>query len=331
MINKVRVGLIGYGLAGKVFHSPLIQNHSGYEILSVYTSKTDEVKLQMPNVEVVQNIDKIIRNPEIDLVINCAPNEFHYEYTFEALKNNKHVVVEKPFVNNIAEGEALIKLAKEQDKILSVFHNRRWDGDFLSVKKLIDSGSLGEIKQFESHMDRWRPEVRNRWKERAGVGSGLLYDLGVHLIDQVLCLFGLPEKIMGDVECQRMNAQTDDYFHLILIYKKMRVILHASSFCSQSPRFQVYGDKFSFVKFGVDPQEEQLKMGLSPKDPRYGIEEGMEKGNYPYFYDQLYQALIYKKEVPVKPEQALKAIKLIELAKESSDKKTWLDITDYIK
>ena len=334
-MKKIRVGIIGFGLSGRVFHASLLRGHPGYEILAVSSSREQEVKAFLPHVEVVGDPQLILRHPNLDLVINCAPNGFHYSYSATALEFGKHVVIEKPFVNSIAEGERLIEMAKQQKKVLSVFHNRRWDADFLTVKKLIKTGRLGEIKQFESHMDRWRPTARaERWREQPLEGSGLFYDLGPHLIDQTILLFGTPDHIMADIQCQKNAGQIDDYFHAVLYYGKMRAILHSSSFASTTPRFQIFGDRAEFTKYSVDPQEQQLRLEVSPDAPSFGFEEEKlfgtltnpegteivesEKGRYRNYYDELYSALTLGDEPPVTAVDALRVMKIIELARQSS-------------
>lgn len=211
-MKKFKVGLIGFGLSGKVFHAPLMKAHGGYEIELVSTSRADEVRALLPQAKVTKDPKEIIQHKDLDLIVNCAPNQFHYSYSAAALDAGKNVVVEKPFANSVDEGKKLISLAESAGKTLSVFHNRRWDSDFLTAQKLILSGTLGEIKQFESHMDRWRPAFRvERWREQALAGSGLFYDLGSHLIDQALSLFGEPEYVAADIAVQKQGGSADDY------------------------------------------------------------------------------------------------------------------------
>jgi scyllo-inositol 2-dehydrogenase (NADP+) len=337
-MKKIKVGIIGFGLSGRYFHTSLIQAHQGFEIKIVSSSRANEVHAVLPQAQVVSDPYELINNKDLDLIVNCAPNSLHFEYSAAAIKAGKHVVVEKPFVNTIEEGEKLIQLASDHKKILSVFHNRRWDNDFLTVQKLIKNNTLGEIKQFESHFDRWRPIFRpERWKEQNQPGSGILYDLGAHLIDQALTLFGKPQELMADMALQKNGALSDDYFHLILKYKQMRVILHSTSFSNTTPRFQILGDKANFTKFGFDPQEEQLRQNISAKDSSFGVEDTKnngklhwpeadlseiiisEKGSYVQFYEQLYTFITTGSgKNPVSAVEALDVIKIIELARESS-------------
>lgn len=338
-MKQLKVGIIGFGLSGRYFHTPLLQAHGGFKIEVVSSSRITEVQSVLPNAKVVSDPYELIHNKDLDLIINCAPNALHYTYSAAALENGKHVVVEKPFVNTIDEGEKLIALAEKNKKIISVFHNRRWDSDFLTVKKLIQNNTLGEIKQFESHFDRWRPVVRSeRWKEQAQPGAGLFYDLGPHLIDQALNLFGKPEEIMADIAIQRDNGLSDDYFHLILKYKKMRVILHSTSFSLSSARFEILAEKGQFVIYGLDPQEQQLKMDIPPSHESFGIDEeqapasfysldktetiSREKGKYSEFYKNLYAFIAENHgQNPVSAYEALEVIKILELARESAASK----------
>lgn len=337
-MKKISVGVIGFGLSGRFFHLPFLKQHGGYVVEMICTSQIDSVKKEFPNAKVVSDAKEIFENNQIDLVINTAPNDFHYSYSKLALCNNKHVVIEKPFVNNVNEGNALIQIASEKRQCLTVYHNRRYDGDFLTIKKLINENILGDIKYFESHFDRWSPQInQNNWREKDGVGSGILYDLGSHLIDQMIDLFGIPQRLIADLGQQRPGAKTEDYFHLQFQYEKLKVVLHSSCFTNTTPRFQLFGEKGTFVKFGFDVQESQLKKGISPVSREFGIESSeyfgkltlpainqsefitTEKGSYMQYYQDLYNSLVDNNiSPPVKAEDALNVIKIIELCYESS-------------
>jgi len=338
-MQKVNVGLIGFGLSGRHFHLPFLQSIKGYDVVAISSSRTEEIRSLAPQAKVVKDPLQLIQDQSVDLVVNCGPNTVHYSYSAAALEHGKHVVVEKPFVTSIAEGERLIELSKKTKRVLSVFHNRRWDSDFLTVTQLLKSGQLGDIKQFESRMDRWRPNPRpERWREQAQPGSGLFYDLGPHLIDQAVILFGTPDKVQADIQCQRPGALTDDYFHVTFFYDELRVILQSSSFTNTTPRFHIFGSKASFLKFGLDPQETQLKAGVLPLDPKFGWEEPSikgrllfpersedlaipsQKGSYISFYENLYKALVGERDfAPVPAEEALQTMRLLELCRRSSD------------
>jgi scyllo-inositol 2-dehydrogenase (NADP+) len=270
----INTALIGYGLAGRVFHAPLIHHAPDLHLHTIVSSQTETVKTAYPDANVVSGFDAILADQTIDAVVIGTPNALHFPQARAALLAGKHVVVDKPFTTCVADADALMAIAKAQGRVLSVFQNRRWDGDFLTIKKLIEDGALGKLYQFESHFDRFRPTVRPRWREQAGTGSGMLFDLGAHLIDQALQLFGWPEWISADVTGQRPNAVTDDYFHLTLGYGDVRVLLQSCSFVQRPTcRFAVHGERGSFVKHGLDPQEEQLKTGITPDNAAYGSED----------------------------------------------------------
>ena len=337
-MNKIKTAIIGYGLSSKVFHLPLLLASERFEICAVLTTQRETLAKEHPGVRAVSTIDEIVFDSKIELVINTAPNEFHYPYCKLALENNKHVVVEKPFVNTVTEGEELMELAQKKDKLLSVFHNRRFDCDFLTLKKLIKNNKLGNIKYFESHFDRFRPDIKNNaWREEKKFGSGVLFDLGSHLIDQALQLFGWPDSIFADIETQKEEGVIDDYFHIILKYRKLRVVLHSTSFGGDLPRFYLAGQKGTFIKFGLDPQEGQLRAGQNPHSPNFGMDENQvgeltvysgeatesiircEKGSYLKFYLNIYECIRNKIELPlVSAISALDVIKIIEKAKESA-------------
>ena len=340
-MKKINVGLIGFGLAGRVFHEPLISSIEGMSITKVLSSRKEDVQSILPHAEIVDSIEHILEDPTIELVINCGPNTVHYSYTKKSLQAKKNVVVEKPFVISIVEGRELIELAKKNNLILSVFQNRRFDSDFLTIKKLFDANKFGQIKEFESHFDRYLPLVReNKWREKKGLGNGILFDLGSHLIDQMLCLFGEPVSLIADVCAQKDEGEVTDYFHLIFKYSNgLRVILHSSSFGDTSPRFRVVGEKGSYIKYGMDPQEEQSKENIRPTHESFGIESQSqsgifytweqsvrseeiiysEKGSYIHFYQNIYNQLVgLDNSLIVTAEEGLRVIELIEAAYTSS-------------
>lgn len=355
-IAKVRVGIIGYGLSGKIFHAPLLKANEGYEIVKVLTTR-EEVETDLPGVAIAYSAEEIFEDYTIDLVVICTPTESHYSLARAALQSGKHVVVEKPFVVTSAEAKDLIELAREEELILSVFQNRRWDSDFLTLQECMSQGLLGEIHTYKAHFDRYRPEVTQRWKEHSLSGGGVLYDLGSHLIDQALILFGIPLTVWADVQSQRAGSTAPDYFHIIFGYETgLRVELSAGSLVIQpGPKLEVHGLKGSFRKFGLDTQEEQLKAGMTPTDERWGLEEegnfaevttiidpvsGEQEtfpvpsiaGNYDRFYDEVYDAVIDGAALPVHPTEALEVIHAIELAIKSSNEKRviqWFDEVVY--
>ncbi|WP_349409887.1 oxidoreductase [Pseudalkalibacillus sp. SCS-8] len=334
-MNPVKVGLIGYGLSGKVFHAPFFRTLPEYELQLVSTSKPENVHADMENVKVVPTPEEVIDSDQVELVVITAPNEYHFSLGKQALEAGKHVVIEKPFVVHSEEGEALMKLAEEKGLVLSPYHNRRWDNDFLTVRKLIESGALGEVMSYEAHFDRYRPNVRDRWREKPVPGGGILFDLGSHLIDQALQLFGnKPKHVGADVKAQREDATVDDYFHLRLDYDPLQVILHSSALVrSPGPRFQVHGTKGSFVKYGTDPQESQLREGKMPRSTGWGLDQEQtygiltndeytdgkrimtETGQYEAYYEQIFESIRNGAPLPVTAQQGTDVIRIIEACK----------------
>lgn len=338
-MNTIRVGLIGYGYSGATFHAPLIAVAKGLKLSRIASSNPERVRALFPDVAAVTHAGDLIRAADVDLVVISTPNALHHSLAIDALNANKHVVLEKPFTITVAEAEELVALAQKRNLILSVFHNRRWDNDFLTVRHCIESGILGEINTCEIRFDRYRPEVRNRWREQDLPGSGSLYDLGSHSIDQALQLFGLPGKIFADIGVQRTGALSPDYFHLLLDYGVRKVVLHSGAIVRQAgPRFQVHGDKGSFIKYGMDPQEGALQQGRCPGDAGWGIEEeryhgqithgdhGLQisgkleslPGSYQSYYEGISHAIRGDGPVPVSAADALQVIKVIECAMLSS-------------
>ena len=336
MSKKIIVGLVGFGLSGKVFHTPFIDANPDFELLKVVERNHNNSQKIYPYVAVVRDISDLLNDKEIDLIVITTPNTLHFEMVKNSLLAGKHVVVEKPFTPTSAEAKQLIDLAKEKNLKLFVYQNRRWDGDFLTIKNLIENNVLGELYEYEAHFDRYAPEIKeNAWRNKDIPGSGILFDLGSHLIDQALSLFGFPEKIEADIQAQRKESKVDDYFRLILIYKKLKVILTAGMLVNEiGPRYIVKGNNGEFVKYGIDPQEEALKNGSVPGEKNWGkdspkyygllktIKDGniSEKkietlaGRYQEFYHNVYDVLINGKEMAVKPEEAARTIEVIEKA-----------------
>jgi scyllo-inositol 2-dehydrogenase (NADP+) len=332
----IRTGLIGYGLGGSAFHAPLIDAVSELDLAAIVTSRPDAVHERHPHVQVVPDATTLLADPAIELVVVSTPNDTHFPLAKAALEAGKHVVIDKPFANTVAEAEALLALAKAQGRVLSVFHNRRWDSDFLTLRKLLDEGALGEITLYEARWDRFRPALRESWHETAGPGGGVLIDLGPHLIDQAFALFGPPQSITADIAAQREGSVVDDYFELTLHYGRMRAILSSAAIVpAPRPRFAVHGTRASFVKHGLDPQEMQLRGGGRANDAGHGVEDpanyGMliggdgtkrqivsERGDYRLFYSGVARAIAEGAASPVSPADAISSLKIIELARQSA-------------
>ncbi len=337
MSDSIRVGLIGYGYASKTFHAPLIAGTPGMALAAVSSSDATKVHADWPTVPVVSEPKNLFNDPNIDLIVIPTPNDTHFPLAKAALEAGKHVVVDKPFTVTLSQARELDALAKSLGRLLSVFHNRRWDSDFLTVKALLSEGTLGEITFFESHFDRFRPQVRNRWREQAGPGSGIWYDLAPHLLDQAVNLFGLPVSMTVDLAQLRPGAQTTDYFHAILSYPQRRIVLHGTMVAAaESARYIIHGTRGSYVKFGLDPQEDRLKNGerLPQEDWGYDMRDGVvtkvegetlveetlltSPGNYPAYYAAVRDALNGTGENPVPASQAIQIMELIELGIESA-------------
>jgi scyllo-inositol 2-dehydrogenase (NADP+) len=325
----IRVGIAGYGIGGATFHGPVVRAVDGLELVAVSTSRPERAP---PGVRHHQDGDRLVADPEIDLVVVAAPHPAHFPLAAAALEAGKHVIVEKPFTVTSAEALALRDLAARRGRIAVPFHNRRWDGDFLTVKALIESGRLGEIMLYEAHWDRFRVDRRPGWKDEAGPSSGLLYDLGPHLIDQALVLFGRPESVLSDLEIQRRGFAVNDYFDLTFRYGRMRARLACSTLVvDPRPRFSVHGSEGSFVKFGLDPQEAALKAGADPLGPGFGAEPREEwglltradgtrerietqPGRYVDFYRAVAAAIETGGPAPVDPADAAEGLRIIEAA-----------------
>lgn len=267
----IRVGLIGYGYSGRTFHVPLIRSVPGLELRLVGSSDPSKVHADLPGMTVVADPVAVATSDAVDLVVVATPNQTHSPLAKAALEVGKHVVVDKPFTLDLAEARSLAGIATRQGRLLSVFHNRRWDSDYLTVRKAIADGIVGDVRHFESHFDRFRPEVRDRWREGAGPGGGIWYDLGPHLVDQALQLFGLPDRVTANFARLRSGAKADDWAHVVMDYPLMRVVLHASMLVAGgSPRFLIHGDAGSVIKRQADTQEGQLLAGMAPGSPGWG-------------------------------------------------------------
>ena len=266
----LHVALIGYGGAGRIFHAPLIAGVPGLHLACIVTRQADAVQRDWPAVPCVDSASAALADPAIDLVVIATPNASHFELAQAALHAGKHVVVDKPCTVTLTETETLLAMARQRGRVLTVFQNRRFDSDFLALQQVMASGQLGRVVQVDSHFDRYRPAVPERWREQNLPGSGLWFDLGPHLVDQVLVLFGQPDALLLELANVRDGAQVNDWFHAVLRYDKpqggLRVILHASTLVAEpGPRWAVHGTRGSFTKFGLDTQEDALKAGQRPQ------------------------------------------------------------------
>lgn len=339
MEKKIITGVASFGMSGKVFHCPLIACHKGFILKSIVERSKNEAQKIYPNVSILRSVDELLNDKEIELVIINTPDHTHAELAHKALQAGKNVIVEKPFTLHAGEAEDLLNLSIHKNLLLTVYQSRRLDGDFVTVQKIIKNRVLGRLVEYEAHYDRYRTFIQNSWKEEPENGTGMLYNLGSHLIDQALTLFGMPEAVSADVRTFRSEGKVDDYFEVILHYNTHRVALKGSYLVKQpGPRFVIHGIDGSFIKYGIDPQEQALKDGLLPVTPNWGHEpeedwgilnaetEGLHyigkietlPGNYLTFYNNIYDALVYGKELLIKPQEAINVIKIIEAAYESS-------------
>jgi predicted dehydrogenase len=330
----VGVGLVGMGLAGKVFHGPFIRAVSGLKLVAI-ARQSGASDPKYPDVRFVSSVRELLSINEIQLVVVATPNELHTPVARECLMAERHVVVDKPFTTTLAEAEALVNLAAQKNRFITVFQNRRWDGDFKTVRQVLAKGSLGRVVIFESHFDRFRPALRGTWHERPQAGMGLLFDLAPHLVDQALVLFGKPEAMSGDLRKERDGSAVDDAFDLTFHYQSMRALLRATAIAAApGPRFWICGTEGSFTKYGLDPQEEAMKQGGDPATPGWGSEPesqwgklttaaGSEPvptlpGDYRAYYENIRDAVLGKASLEVTPGQALDVMRALDLAQQSS-------------
>lgn len=344
-MQQYSVGLIGFGLGGSIFHAPMIAAVPGLRLARIASRSAQAEALgAYPGVRLDDTPHAMLDDPTIALVVVCTPNASHHALAKAALLAGKHVVVDKPFVLSSAEGEELLALARRRGLRLSVYQNRRWDGDFLTLRHALASGELGAVHTFRAHFDRYSPQVKTRWKEEAQPGAGVLWDLGPHLIDQALQLFGMPRSVTAHLSVQRDGAQVADAFELVLDHGATASFLHAGALVrAPGPRYQVHGTQGSFVKYGIDPQENALKLGMRPGDPGFGSDgpadwasvtaaDGVPRtvetlpGDYVAFYRGMYEAIAHGAPVPVRPEDALDVVRVIELALRSGRERRTVDV-----
>ncbi|HEY6447594.1 MAG TPA: Gfo/Idh/MocA family oxidoreductase [Acidobacteriaceae bacterium] len=339
-VGPVRVGVVGFGLAGRIFHTRVVEATPGLDLACVVQRTGDEAACEHPGVRIARSVEDMLGDVGIQLVVVATPSYSHFELAAQCLREQRHVVVDKPFTLAATETAQLIKMARERKLLLVPYQNRRWDGDFQTVRQVLASGDLGRLVTCESHFDRFRPEPRTSvWRESGGPGSGILFDLGPHLVDQALQLFGTPAAIEADVRIDRENGAADDAFDLRLEYEsphRLTVLLRSTLTARlPGPRFLLHGARGSFIKWGIDPQEDQLKAGLTFDSPEFGVEPESswgeltladgeswrvptQRGDYREFYANVRDTMLGHAELAVKPEQAWQTTRLIELARESS-------------
>ena len=343
-MQPIEVGLIGFGLAGRAFHAPVISAVPGMHLAAILQRTGNEASEKYPDVRIVRNLDELLEIRDIRLVVIATPNDTHGLLAAQCLAAGRNVVVDKPFTATLAEARALVEFAKAEGRLITVYQNRRYDGDFEAMRKLVDEGTLGRIVRFETSYDRFRPQLKpGAWRETTRPGSGILFDLAPHLIDHALVLFGLPEAVTADVRIERENAVADDAFDIMLHYpRSMRAVLRSSILAAAPrPRFVLLGTQGSFVKQTVDPQENNLRHGNIPASGPWGAEPEENWGvltipdgdkfterripsancDFRDYYANVRDALLGKADAAVSPEWALNVMRLLELARESSEKR----------
>jgi scyllo-inositol 2-dehydrogenase (NADP+) len=347
MQKQIKVALLSYGMSGKVFHAPFLELHPGFELLGSWERSKNLIQQDYPQVKSYATLDALLEDA-VDLVVVNTPVGTHFEYAKKVLLAGKHVIVEKAFTTTVAEAQELVALAKEQGLKLSVFQNRRWDSDFKTVQQVISDGVLGDIVEAEFHFDRYNPNLSpKQHKETANSGAGILKDLGPHLIDQAIYLFGFPSAVFADIRITRKNSLVDDWIDIVMYYDTFRVRLKASFFVREAiPAYQLQGKRGSFLKPRGDVQEDDLKLGKKPNLDSWGTEplelEGILhtdidgiimhgeiptlQGNYHAFFDGVYNSIVNNTVEPVTAQDGLRVMKIIESAIQSSALKRVIDL-----
>lgn len=342
-MKPVNTALLSFGMSGVVFHAPLVHVHPGFTFYAVWERTKNLAQEKFPGVNTYRSLEALLNDTQVELVVVNTPNYTHYDYTKKALLAAKHVIVEKPFTVTVAQGEELIALAKEQGLCLSVYQNRRYDSDFRTVRKILEQNLLGRVVEAEFHFDRYSENLSPKLhKEEPGPGRGALYDLGSHIIDQALQLFGWPQAVFADIQVIRPLSKVDDFFEVLLYYPDKRVRLRCSYLVREPlPGYVIHGNKGSFIKAKTDVQEKALLAGKLPDAGDWGMEPETEKGflhtekngevvkefitsergNYVDYYEGMYQSILHNRPVPVPAEEALNVIRIIEAAFQSNEQK----------
>jgi predicted dehydrogenase len=337
MTKELRVGVVGFGMAGRIFHTAVISETPGLELACIVQRHGEEAGQTYPGVKICRSVEEMLGDNTIRLVVVATPTYTHFEIALQCLRAGRNVLIDKPFTLTSDEAEELIKEARRHGVLVTAYQNRRWDGDFVTLKQVLASGELGRVVSYESHFDRFRAAPRlDVWRESGGPGGGILLDLGAHLIDQATVLFGNPESVWADVRIDRENGVVDDAFDVLLKFDGVTALLRSTlTAATPGPRFVVHGTKGSFVKWGLDPQEDALKAGGKYSDAGFGEEPESQwgelhiagkpiqkirtaAGDYRGIYENVRDAVLGKVPLEVTPEQAWRTTRLIELARKSS-------------
>lgn len=344
----INTAICSYGLSGKVFHAPLLTSHPDFHLHTVMQRSNTDAKSDYPEVQIVTDYEQILKNKDIDLVVVNTPNELHFSMAKAALEAGKHVVVEKPFTVNLAEGTALLGLAESEKKVLGVFQNKRLECDFLDAQSVLQSNVLGRVVEVEWHYDRFRAHVTHkRWKEDQRRGSGTWFDLGIHMVDAMLCLFGMPNSVTADMRSLRREEGATDYFNVRCDYDDHRVILRSNTFVSEKgPTVTIHGDRGSFLKFGQDVQESQLAKGIRPGHEQWGVQSednfyvlhkqtteqsvrethASHNGRYEDFYSNIADAIQSNAPLKFDATQPLKGVQVLLAAQQSAKQKRTIEV-----
>ncbi|QGY46224.1 oxidoreductase [Maribellus comscasis] len=348
MNQPIKVAISSFGLSGQAFHGPSLKVNSGFEVVQVLERSKDLSQSLFPDAEIVRNFEEIVNNSAVELVIVNTPDYLHFEMAKQVINAGKHLVVEKPVAQKSAEAAELVQLAKEKGVVFSVYQNRRLDGDFLTVKKILEQGNLGRLVEFESHFDRYRTYITpDTWKEEGDEYIGVLHNLGSHMVDQAYVLFGKPSSVNANLKIVRTGGNVADYYDIRLGYENFAAILKCSYLVMYpGPRYSLYGEYGTFHKWGIDPQEDVLRTGTLPQGPDWGKEAESEwgkiiyerdgvkflgkvetiQGNYPFYYKNLYEAIRKGKELLVKPEETVEVLEILEACLESNRKKKMINL-----
>ncbi len=346
-MKKIKTALLSYGMSGKVFHAPFLDLHPGFDLTGAWERRRKKIQADYPDVKSYDSLEELLAD-DTELVVVNTPIETHYDYAKQVLLAGKHALVEKAFTTNAAEAEELKAIADEKGLKLCVYQNRRWDSDFRTVKAIIDQHLLGEIVEAEFRFDRYNPNLSPKaHKENNNPGAGVLKDLGPHLIDQALYLFGFPKAVFADLRIIREHSQVDDGMDILLYYPEMRVRLRAGFFYREAvPSYALHGRKGSYLKMRGDVQEDELKSGKNPGAADWGTEpealagilhtekdgkiiKGIVptlQGNYYEIFEGLYIAIIENRGVPVPAQDGINTMRIIDAAIESSTYKRIIEL-----
>jgi scyllo-inositol 2-dehydrogenase (NADP+) len=342
MVKKIRTAISSFGMSGLVFHGPLLKVNPGFEVVKILERSKNISANLFPEATIVRSYDEILSDKSIELVIVNTPDIIHFDIAKAAIYAGKHIIIEKPITQVLRDAEELISMAKRKGVLLTVFQNRRWDGDFLTIKKVIEEKMVGRLVEFESHYDRYRNFIADSWKEEPSDYGGVLYNLGSHMVDQALVLFGKPKSVTAHLDILRSGGKVPDYYDIRLQYVGFSAVLRSSLLVKElGPRYTIHGTEGSFMKWGIDPQEEALKAGVLPGGENWGKEtesdwgtlsteiKGVENkirietyaGDYGLFYENLFDAIRHGKELAVKPEEAALVVEILETCLDSNRQK----------